>query len=87
MQKKQYQQQTNYCGNLQNIKSNATLQKIRSKAKINLDRDKDQCTDLIIKNFGGHREYIKEVCVPFKVKIYSLEELNIPARQKVIYFL
>lgn len=63
-------------GNLQKIKSDATLRKIKSEAKSASDRDKNDVID-IIKMQLDHPEYIKEVCIPFNVKMYSFEQLNV----------
>ncbi|CAG9818148.1 unnamed protein product [Phaedon cochleariae] len=57
-------------GNLQSIKSDSTVRKIRSESLAQWDRDRDDIIDLI-KMQREHNDYIKEVCVPFNVKIYK----------------
>lgn len=64
-------------GNLQNIKSDATLRKIKQEATSTWDRSKD---------------YIQEVYVPFKVKLYGDQQIKLAEMQKmtdtrlVLYF-
>lgn len=62
--------------NLQNIKSDAVLRRIRSEALSNLDRDKNDLIDVILM-MEDHSEYVKEISIPFNVKLYSLEQLDI----------
>lgn len=69
-------------GNLQEIKSDDTYRKIRSEAMSILDRDKHTIIDLILMQ-RDHGEYIKEVCVPFNVKMFSLEQMKLLERQKM----
>lgn len=67
-------------GNLQDVKSDCTLRKIRSEAKSELDRDPNDILDLI-KMQKDHGEYLKEISIPFNVKLYSLEQLKIFIKQ------
>ncbi|KAK9685400.1 hypothetical protein QE152_g38069 [Popillia japonica] len=62
--------------NLQNVKSDNTLRKIRSEALSQLDRDRDDLIDMIMMQ-NDHPEYIKEVSVPFNVKLFSIEQVNV----------
>lgn len=68
--------------NLQGIKSDTTLRKIRSEARSQMDRDTDDMQDLNKMTYE-HPEYIQEVAIPFNVKIYSLEQVFIAEKQKV----
>lgn len=73
-------------GNLQNIKSDCTIRKIKSECYKHLDRDKDDILDLVQMQ-KCHPEYIKEIAFPFCVKLYSLEQLRIACSSKpVLYF-
>lgn len=62
--------------NLQNLKSDCTLRKIKSEAMSELDRDKNDLLDLLLMQ-KSHPEYIKGVSHPFAVKIYSLEQFGV----------
>ncbi|CAG9773422.1 unnamed protein product [Ceutorhynchus assimilis] len=62
--------------NLQDIKSDPTLRRIRSEAMSNLDRHKNDLVDLVMMQ-GEHPEYIKEISMPFNVKLYSIEQLKV----------
>lgn len=78
-------------GNLQEIKSDATFRKIRSDAMAHLDRDKNHLYDLIEMQREQHSEYVKEVSIPFSVKIFSEEQIFILKAQSkgnlpVIFF-
>lgn len=72
------------CGNLQKIKSDCVIRKIKSEAVSSLDRDKEDIIDLI-KMQRDHGEYIQEVTVPFTVKTFSHEQLSILQRQAVSF--
>lgn len=69
-------------GNLQGIKSDCTFRKIKSEAMAHLDRDINDITD-IIKMQNDHSNYIQEVSVPFNVKVYSVEQLNVLKHNKL----
>lgn len=79
------------CGNLQWIKSDSTIRKIRSEALAQRDRHENDILDLILIQLE-HGEYVKQVSVPFNVKIYSEQQANILFRQEtddklpVLYF-
>lgn len=66
----------NITKNLQEIKSDTTIRKVRSEAIGELDRSKDDIMDLILMQ-NDHPEYIKEVSFPFNVKTYSLDQLQV----------
>lgn len=68
-------------GNLQEIKSDTTVRKIKSEAMAHFDRDKDDLFD-VFKMQKDHPEYIKEVSVPFCVQIFSKEQLELLYWQK-----
>ena len=68
--------------NLQNIKSDSTIRKIRSEAISHLDRDKNDLLDLIQMQ-RDHPEYVQEISVPFSIKTFSKEQLYIILRQNV----
>uniref|UniRef100_V5G888 NOF-FB transposable element associated protein n=1 Tax=Anoplophora glabripennis TaxID=217634 RepID=V5G888_ANOGL len=78
-------------GNLQTIKSDEVIRKIKTVAMAHQDRDKNDIIDLI-KMQEEHGEYIKEVCTPFLVKIYSQQQFDVLEKQAslenvpVIYF-
>lgn len=77
-------------GNLQDIKSDSTLRKIRSESLAHLDRDENDIWDLI-KMQQDHKEYIQEISIPFCVKLFSREQLYLLEKQNfgslpVIYF-
>lgn len=74
-------------GNLQSIKSDCTIRKIKSESYGRLDRDKDDVMDLI-KMQKSHSEYVKQVCFPFSVKLYSLEQLRIAyySKSRLLHF-
>ncbi|CAH1119478.1 unnamed protein product [Phaedon cochleariae] len=61
---------------LQNIKSDAVVRKIKSEVMGQLDRNKNELLDIILMQ-TDHPEFIKEVCVPFNVKLYSNEQLEV----------
>lgn len=46
----------------------STVRKLKSEAEAELDRDKDDFKDLIQMQLN-YNEYIKEKCIPFKVKL------------------
>lgn len=70
-------------GNLQDIKSDPTIRKIRSEAKRQLDRDVDDWRD-ICKMQLCNGEYIQEVSIPFMVKLFSREQLQVLKYEKNI---
>lgn len=74
-------------GNLQNIKSDCTIRKIKSESYGRLDMDKDDIIDLI-KMQECHNEYVKEVAFPFNVKLYSLQQPYLASCNKagLLYF-
>lgn len=55
---------------LQPVKSDCTLRKIKSEATCRLDRDRNDYFDMISMQMA-HGNHIKEVTVPFNVKLYS----------------
>ena len=63
-------------GNLQLIKSDSTYRKIKSEVNSQLDRDKNDIVD-IIKMQETHSNYIREITIPFTVKLFSTEQLLI----------
>lgn len=63
-------------GNLQSIKSEPTIRKIRSQALNRLKRDKDDNMDVILMK-RDHSEYIQQVSLPFNIKVFSKEQLHI----------
>ncbi|CAG9761319.1 unnamed protein product [Ceutorhynchus assimilis] len=62
--------------NLQNVKSDVTMRKMRSEVLSSMDRHKNDILDLILMQ-KEHPEYIKEVSVPFNIKVYSIEQLQV----------
>lgn len=77
-------------GNLQKIKSDATLRKVKSEATSLLDRAKDDLVDLFLMQ-QQHQDYLQEVCTPFNVKMYSKQQLSVLQNEKndhlpLIYF-
>lgn len=78
-------------GNLQKIKSDATLRKVKSEATSMLDRAKDDLIDVFLMQ-REHQDYIREVCTPFNVKIFSKQQLSVLHKEKnnlhlpLIYF-
>lgn len=62
--------------NLHLVKSDATLRKIKSQSSQQLDRNKDDLLDLIEMQ-RDHPEYLKEICIPFNIKMYSSEQLTV----------
>lgn len=66
----------NKTNNLKDIKSDATLRKIRSEKLAEFDRDKDDVLD-IIKMQCDHDDIIKEVSFPFNVKLYSKNQFKV----------
>lgn len=78
-------------GNLQEIKSDHIVRKIRSEALGHLDRHKNELWDVILMQ-EEHPEYLQEVSVPFCIKSYSIEQIRILQAQKrdkilpLIYF-
>lgn len=71
-----------YAKNLQNIKSDPTVNKIRSEAMAHLDRDRDDLIDLI-KMQRDHPEYIREISFPFAIKTFSIEQFFLIESQNV----
>lgn len=67
-------------GNLQDIKSDSTLRRIKAEATSILDRDKNDILD-IIEMQNVHEEYIKEVAFPFNIKMYSIQQLHVLEKQ------
>lgn len=67
--------------NLQKIKSDSTLRMIRSEALSLLDRNKNDLIDMILMQ-GDHPEYIKEVSVPFNVKLFSTTQVQVLKLQR-----
>ncbi|CAH1170962.1 unnamed protein product [Phaedon cochleariae] len=63
-------------GNLQDIKSDCTLRKIKSEAESHWDRDQHDLLDLC-KMQEEHDEYIKQVSMPFNVKVFSKEQFEV----------
>lgn len=63
-------------GNLKELKSDVTFRKIRSESLSSLDREKNELWDLILMQ-KKNSEYIKEISVPFCIKTYNLEQINI----------
>lgn len=77
-------------GNLQEIKSDSTLRKIKSESVAHLDRDPNDILD-IIKMQQDHGEYVQGISLPFCIKLFSREQLFLLEKQNighlpVIYF-
>lgn len=68
--------------NLQAIKSDCTFRKLKSDAIASFDRDKNDFMD-IVKTHLSHPEYIKEVSMPFSVKVFSDEQIFILESQRI----
>lgn len=68
--------------NLQNIKSDDTMRKIRSEAVTFFDRHKDDFIDILLMQ-RDHPEYIQEVSSPLSVKLYSREQVHLAETQKI----
>lgn len=64
------------CGNLQGIKSDCAVRKIKAEAESQWDRDKNDMLDLY-KMQEDHDEYLKEVSMPFNVTVFSKEQLQV----------
>ncbi|CAH1995156.1 unnamed protein product [Acanthoscelides obtectus] len=77
--------------NLLNVKSDSTLRKLKSETSRQLDRSKDDMTDIMMM-LKDHPEYIKEISIPFNIKLYSIEQINVMKSEKcgdvlpIIYF-
>lgn len=70
-------------GNLYSIKSDSTIRKIKQEAVSTWDRcGGDDVIDMMYM-YNDHKEYIQEVAVPFKVKLYSHEQVKLAEQQKL----
>lgn len=67
--------------NLQNVKSDDTVRKIKLESMTELDFDRDDVVD-IIRMQAELPEFVKEVTIPFTVKLYSEEQLDVLKLQK-----
>lgn len=75
------------CGNLQQIKSDTVIRKVRSEARKSLCRDDNDLIDLFLMR-TDHPEYVMQVSSPLNVKIVSKEQLKIcgNSSDSVLYF-
>lgn len=62
--------------NLQQIKSDNVIRKIKSEAISKFDRNQDDIQDLILMQ-NDHPDFIQEISLPFCVKLYSLRQVNV----------
>lgn len=69
-------------GNLNSIKSDGTLRIIKMEAHGQWDRDKDHLFDLI-KMQRDHEEYVQEISLPFCVKTFSEEHIQMLSKTKI----
>ena len=67
-------------GNLQSIKSDCVVRKIRSEGKSQWDRHTNDILDLINMQMC-HREYVQEISFPFTVKLFSKEQLMMTEKE------
>lgn len=73
--------------NLLGVKSQSTIRKIRSEASNASKRSDSDIIDLYLYR-NDHPEYVKQICHPLNIKIYSAEQIKISESSEdgVVYF-